>query len=379
MALIPVPSEQRQHLRSTTDSFDGEPGLMPGPAPGLAVTGLDDRRWLEFAGSHREATVFHHPAWSQVLVAAYGYRPSVLLQDDTNGAVAAGIPTLEVQRLSPRRRFTALPFTDYCPPLATSEDSLAALTTALLRWQRSGHIHQLVVHGDMSSIAGIHVVSRAVRHLLPLDCTREEYLRRIKGNQVDRAIKKAQREGVTARISRTEADTDTFYQLHVETRRRQGVPVQPKRFFRLLWRLVIDRGLGFVVLAQKDGQPIAGAVYLAWNDHVIYKYGASDARFWDLRPNNLVMWTAIEWACVHGYRDLDFGRSDIDNHGLREFKRRWGAVEIPLNYSYVTTARPAPWPGLSRQIMARIIQSSPSVVCRLTGELLYGRLPGLAS
>ena len=352
---------------------------MPDASAGLAVTGLDDPRWLDFAGSHGEATVFHHPAWSRVLVDAYGYRPSILFQLDRDGAVAAGMPVLEVQRFSPRRHFTSLPFTDYCPPLATSEDALAELTAALLRWQRGSKVHQFVVHGRLSSIAGIQIVPRAVRHLLPLGCTRQDFLQRIKGTQVDRAIKKAQREGVTARISRSEADTDTFYQLHLQTRRRQGVPVQPKRFLRLLWKHVIDQGLGFVVLAHKDGQPVAGAIYLAWNHHLIYKFGASDARFWELRPNNLVMWTAIDWACEHGYRELDFGRSDIDNHGLREFKRRWGALEVPLDYSYLTSAPVRPLPGLGRQVLARIIQSSPPVVCRLTGELLYGRVPGLAS
>jgi lipid II:glycine glycyltransferase (peptidoglycan interpeptide bridge formation enzyme) len=223
------------------------------------------------------------------------------------------------------------------------------------------------------------MTSHAVRHVLPLECTPDEFLRRIKGTQVDRAIRKAQRQHVTARVSRSEADADTFYRLHLQTRRRQGVPVQPRRFFRLLWRLVIDQGLGFVVLAHKDGDPIAGAVYLAWNGHLIYKYGASDARFWELRPNNLVMWSAIEWACEHGFRDLDFGRSDSENHGLREFKRRWGAVELPLIYSYVSDTAARPLPAFGRQVLARVIQSSPSVVCRLTGELLYGRLPGLAS
>lgn len=352
---------------------------MRDPAPRLEAAGLDDPRWLEFAGSLAEATAFHHPAWSRVLVDAYGYRPSILFQLDREGAVAAGMPLLEVQRFSPRRRFTSLPFTDYCPPLAASEDALAQLTIGLLRWQRSSKVHQLVVHGSLSPAAGIHTVPRAVRHVLQLGGTGQDFLRRIKGTQVDRAIKKAQREGVTARVSRSEVDTDTFYQLHLQTRRRQGVPVQPKRFLRLIWKHVIDQGLGFVVLAHKDGQAIAGAIYLAWNDHLIYKFGASDSRFWDLRPNNLVMWTAIDWACEHGYRDLDFGRTDIDNHGLREFKRRWGAVEVPLDYSYLTTAPAQPAPGLGRQVLARIIQSSPSVVCRLTGELLYGRLPGLAS
>jgi CelD/BcsL family acetyltransferase involved in cellulose biosynthesis len=348
-------------------------------APALAVTGLDDPRWLDFAGSQAQATVFHHPAWSRVLVDAYGYRPRILLELDHRGAVAAGMPLLDVQRFSPRRRFSSLPFTDYCPPLARSDQALAELTAGLLRWQRINRAHQLVVHGELSRSPSIAMRPRAVRHVLPLGCSSDEFLERIKGTQVHRAIKKAQREGLTARISRSAADIDTFYQLHVQTRRRQGIPVQPKRFFRLIWKHVIDQGLGFVVLALKDDQPTAGAIFLAWNQNLIYKFGASNPRFWQLRPNNLVMWTAIAWACEQGYRELDFGRSDIENAGLREFKRRWGALELPLVYSYLTPAPARPVPQLSMRVLASLIQRSPSFVCRIAGELLYGRFGGFAS
>jgi lipid II:glycine glycyltransferase (peptidoglycan interpeptide bridge formation enzyme) len=156
----------------------------------------------------------------------------------------------------------------------------------------------------------------------------------------------------------------------------------------LLWKHVIDKELGFVVLVHLDRQPVAGALYLAWNRNLIYKFGASDPRFWDLRPNNLAMWTAIEWACEHGYRTLDFGRTDLDNQGLRDFKSRWGAMELPLTYSYLGTrahpsaavaARRARLRKLALDAAGRVIRTSPPILCRATGALFYGRLQGFAS
>jgi lipid II:glycine glycyltransferase (peptidoglycan interpeptide bridge formation enzyme) len=180
-------------------------------------------------------------------------------------------------------------------------------------------------------------------------------------------------------VSRSREDLDVFYRLHLETRRRLGVPVQPKRFLDLLWEHVIQPGLGFIVLARRAGRPLAGAVFLAWNGNLIYKFGASDARSWELRPNNLVIWTAIDWACRNGFRQLDFGRSDLENQGLRDFKSRWGAPETPLVYSYVATSPPGSTPRLVMRAVAKLIRSSPPIVCRLLGEVLYGRVPGFAA
>jgi CelD/BcsL family acetyltransferase involved in cellulose biosynthesis len=354
--------------------------VPPGPGPpALAVTGGDDPGWRQFLASHPEATVFHHPAWSRVLTESYGYRSLVLLQRGRDETVVGGVPLLELPGSRRGRRFVSLPFTDYCPPLTTTAAGLSQLTSNLAGWLTTSGARQLTVHGELPATSGIQVVMRGLRHVLPLQGSSEQVRARINGSPVHRAIKKAQREGVVATLSRSADDLETFYRLHLQTRRRQGVPVQPKRFLQLLHKHVIAEGLGFLVLAHLDRRPVAGALFLAWNGNLIYKFGASDPRFWELRPNNLVMWEAINWACEHRYRQLDFGRTELDNRGLREFKSRWGAHELPLMYSHLPPARPGSIPRVVMQAMARVIQSSPPIVCRVTGELLYGRLPGLAS
>jgi CelD/BcsL family acetyltransferase involved in cellulose biosynthesis len=135
---------------------------------------------------------------------------------------------------------------------------------------------------------------------------------------------------------------------------------------------VIAGGQGFVALAEHDGAPIAGAVFLGWNGCLIYKYGASDPGSWELRPNNLLFWKAMEWGCEQGYQVLDFGKTDLENQGLRDFKSRWGATEVPLAYASVSDSAPQPRNGRAMGLLSRVITSTPPITARLVGELLYG-------
>jgi CelD/BcsL family acetyltransferase involved in cellulose biosynthesis len=352
---------------------------VPPSPPALSVTGADDPRWRRFLASHSDATLFHHPAWSRALAEAYGYHAFALIQPGSDGTIVAGLPLLELSGGRRGRRLAALPFTDYCPPLATTAADLVTLASNLVFWREAIGAAQLTIHGSLPAVDGVDVVMRAVRHVLPLSCSSRQFLDRISGTPVHRAIKKAQREGVVATLGRSLEDVEIFYRLHLQTRRRQGVPVQPKRFVHLLWTHVISQGLGFFVHAHHDSRPIASALFLAWNGNLIYKFGASDPQRWHLRANNLVMWTAIGWGCDQGYRLLDFGRTDLDNIGLRDFKGRWGAHELPLLYSHVPPVGRRTVPAVAMRAMTRVIQWSPPIVCRVTGELLYGRVPEFIS
>ena len=70
-----------------------------------------------------------------------------------------------------------------------------------------------------------------------------------------------------------------FFGLHLATRHRLGVPSQPKRFFDLGSGSVLEprSSLGFVLVAEQEGRPVASAVFLQAAGTVVYKYSASDA------------------------------------------------------------------------------------------------------
>jgi CelD/BcsL family acetyltransferase involved in cellulose biosynthesis len=345
------------------------PAMSVGPP--LTVCDGSDQGWLAFVQSHPEATTFHHPAWLSLLAETYGYRPLVLTLTDARGEVVAGMPLLEVRSRLTGCRFVSLPFTDYCPPLARDAASLARFSAGFADWTRSAGDPRVEIRGAMPAARGVLASVVGVRHILPLEPDSQRVRVRFKRER-DKGIRKALREGVDVRLTQSLDGLAAFYRLHCLTRRKLGVPVQPKRFFDGLGKMIIQRDFGFLLLAYKSEQPIAGAVFLSWNGQLIIKYSASDPAQLRFRPNNLVFWTGIEWGCRNGCRLFDFGRTDFDDRGLRDFKSGWASTEVPLEYSYVRTAPPRSQAGLAMRTASMIIRFSPPIVARGLGELFYG-------
>jgi CelD/BcsL family acetyltransferase involved in cellulose biosynthesis len=175
-------------------------------------------------------------------------------------------------------------------------------------------------------------------------------------------------------VTNAAADLPVFYGLHLRTRRRLGVPVQPRRFLAALWRRLVEPGLGCAVLAEEPGGgAVAAGLFLAPSAATaVLKFSASEPAVWHLKPNHLVTWGAIEWACARGCAALDFGRSELHHAGLRRYKASWGADEVPLVHTCLGHSGAAlAGPGRLRGAMAAVIRRSPPVVCRALGELLY--------
>jgi len=338
-------------------------------APTLELAAIDDPRWTAFIESRPDATLFHHPAWVQVLAEAYGYHAFLIVHRDEDGNIVAGMPVLDVRNALRGRRQISLPFTDSCPPLARNAQQLTFFAQELTRWQVDAQ-SSIEIHGVLPDLDGIDRVQVGFGHQLSLERDPARVFSRFHPN-IRRWIRKSVREGLTVRLGTSPADLEPFYRLHWQTRRRLGVPLQPRCFFDSLWRRVIEPGFGFVAFVYLRERPIAADLFLAWNGTLIGKFNASDQQFWSLRPNNLVVWAGIEWACRRGYRVLDFGKTDSDNGGLRDFKMGWGSTEVPLFYSYLGGPAPSPRDGLAARVLTRVIQASPPVVCRVAGELLY--------
>lgn len=330
-----------------------------------------DDRWGAFVDSIPEATIFHIPAWIDLLAECYGYVPFAVVICDAKGEIQAGLPMMEVSSPLTGRRWVSLPFTDHCNPLYTEDTPPPELFEYIHELQVRQGVPRVEVRSPIPIDGQAYSDNDQVLHQLSLSAETQEVYRGFHRSQVRRNIARAEREGVQVRWAEDERDLDVFYDLHLKTRHRLGVPVQPRRYFELLWQRIIGAGLGFILLAHKDSVPIAGAVFLTYKTTLVYKYGASDSDYWGLRPNHLLFWTSIRWGCEHGYSLFDWGKAKVGNTGLRNFKNGWGAEESVLTYSVMSDTPPKHIQDRLSSIMGTFIRHTPSWMCRATGELLY--------
>jgi CelD/BcsL family acetyltransferase involved in cellulose biosynthesis len=333
---------------------------------------IDIDQWHDYAAGHCRGSVFHHRNWLDLLMRQYGY-PCRIFAIRSGGAITAAIPFLETRGLSGKRKLISLPFTDWMEILADRDDDAAALLGAL-RQAPLQNYGTVVVRTDRP-LAGEPVSNGWVRHELPLQDGFDAAIARV-SHAVRATIRKAEHQGFTFE-RRTDAEAiEEFYRLHLLTRKKLGVPIQPRSFFRLFEQYILRAKLGFVAVIRHAGEAIAAAVFLTHGQMCIYKYGASHPGALQLRPNDWVIYNALRIAFDEGYSRFDFGVCRLQNEGLRHFKRKWRARELPVHSEYIVgQGSPSVEDGLPMRVASAMIRRGPAICCRAIGALLYKYSP----
>lgn len=337
---------------------------------------LHDSRWATFIEGHLDASVFHTPQWLEALRRTYRYEPVALTTTAPGKDLTNGIVFCRVQSWLTGRRMVSLPFSDHCQPLVGSEKELECLVSALederdaTRWT---HVEIRPILQPARTPTYLEKAQTFCFHRLDLRSSLEELFRGFHKDCVQRKIRRAQREALCYKDGRSETLLQQFYQLLVLTRRRQRVPPQPLVWFRNLIECMGDRLR--IRVAYKDGRPVAGILTLRHKDTLVYKYGGSDRRFSNLGGMQLLLWKAIEEAKCAGLSEFDMGRSEPENHGLIDFKKRWGAAQCESAYLHCRTRRS--WPSAAAcgvRVARQVFALAPDGFVVAVGRALYRHL-----
>jgi CelD/BcsL family acetyltransferase involved in cellulose biosynthesis len=331
-------------------------------------------RWDSLVTPRADHSIFHRSAWARVLAETYGHRP-FYLSIVAAGAGEALVPLMEVNSPVTGRRGVSLPFADFAGPLWSAPHQASEAYEAMLELAKERKWKRLEIRGDASPPPGVRSFRSYHAHELDLSQGIEAIEKKLHSS-ARRSIQKSERSGLELAVRRDPAAVREFYHLHSHTRRRHGLPPQPFGFFEAIGRHVIEPGLGDIVLAHRGGTPVAGAVFFHSGGRAIYKFGASDTAFWELRPNHLVMWAAIRHLAANGCRSLHFGRTSAGDDGLNRFKQSWSAACSSLDYfrhdpvrsAWVTETTP---PSESHPL---IFGRLPISINRVAGRLIYPHL-----
>jgi CelD/BcsL family acetyltransferase involved in cellulose biosynthesis len=335
---------------------------------------LCDPDWDRLVLSHPDCGFFHSAAWAKVLARTYRHKP-LYLSFFQQGRPAALVPMMEVRSPFTGRRGVCLPFSDFCEPLIFDEGVAQKVLDKIEGLARERTWRRFEIRGGRGILPAASAARQFYGHRLALSESGEELLARF-ASPVRRAIRKAQKSGLAVQVATTREAIVEFYRLHVRTRRRHGIPPQPFSFFRNIYREAIEKGQGFVVLVGSGTKSLAAAVFLQFGRTGLYKFGASDESYQEFRGNNLVMWEAIRFLIRRGCQVLHFGRTAIENEGLRRFKMGWGTEEELIEY-FEFDVEAETWKNAGCDgsgFYNKIFRRLPLVLNRFAGSVLYPHL-----
>ncbi len=287
----------------------------------------------------KDIPYYYSQTWLNLITTLYGHRIIPLLTTNQAGQVTGFLPLCLIQSPLTGRRLVALPYSDYCPMLA-SDDSIAnELITRAIELAHQYKVRYLELRTGPNEVLARRTdlieTDLCIRPLLSLSPNPDTVWSRLR-KPVQQQVNKSQKLGVQVRIAQQRKEVAHYYRLHLQTcAKKHGVPAPPAQFFYSLWDSFAANGTMQLLLAEYQNKIIAGMMIIALgNKTVKCAYGASDKRYLYLAPNNLLMWTAIKWGCEHNYQVLDMGLTSRMGKGLMDYKLRWGAVPEPLPYYF---------------------------------------------
>ena len=355
---------------------------------------LDDPRLLTFLAAQPGATVYHHPAWLRTLCAEYDRKILILACAEQDGGLLGIFPLMYTRGLPlplvgglAETRIASLPRTPIAGPLGQNENVLRLLLKAAMERVsgQAGVRLQIRTEGPVLDglVDGVSGTSWRQSFVLPLPEDPTQLKIGSSATQRSRirwSVKKARSLGLRVRMASPGESLDEWYGLYLQTMRRIVVPPRSLRFFRAMQEQLEPLGLLKIMVAERDtaGNPelIAGSLFLMYGDRVFYAFTGCPAKYFSLRPHDLIQWEAIQWAAQHGYREYDLGEVSEGDAELASFKAKWGAQERTL-YRYYhpqieaaavhSSAISSHQSGFKAALWRRM---SPRVTARV-GNLLY--------
>jgi lipid II:glycine glycyltransferase (peptidoglycan interpeptide bridge formation enzyme) len=169
-------------------------------------------------------------------------------------------------------------------------------------------------------------------------------------------IRLAGRRGLTVRVG-GEADLSALYRMYAETALRDGFVIREEGYYRTVWTTFMRCERAEPLIAEFQGQIVAGVIIFYFADRAWYLYGMSSREHHEKMPNYLLQWEAIRRAKARGCRIYDlWGAPDQFEEsdplwGVYRFKcglggavvRHIGAWDLPVRpwiYRLYTQALP---------------------------------------
>ncbi len=343
----------------------------------VEIDPLNDPRFSELEKRTPYGSIFTSAKWLRVLQRTYDFSIRGTAIEDASGRLTGALAHVCVSDMR-GKRLVSLPFSDYCDPLVADPSVWSQLVSALVQ-QRIPLTFRCLHNETVLGNPSFKQFKDAKWHSVDLTRSLDEIWNSVESSS-QRAMRKAQKQGVQVRKAESKKDLRTFYELHAGVRNQKyRMLAQPYSFFDCIWDEFLEEGHGFLLLAEVDGQVVAGTMYLRHGQTIYYKFNASDLGQLQFRPNDLLVWEGIRRAKEEmDCSSFDFGLSDSDQDGLLRFKRKFATEEKTIRFMqhrstrWETRTTEAEWshvlPALTELFTSK---SVPAGVAEQASSLLY--------
>jgi CelD/BcsL family acetyltransferase involved in cellulose biosynthesis len=295
--------------------------------------------WNNYLSS-THSTVYHTLEWRSVLENLFHYRTFYALCRHNRDIVGI-LPLAFVRSWITGKRVVSLPYSQYGGPIVSDVRALDCMVEHLVGYLSQGFEYVRLrprerLDEGVVDRAGLKKLDYYARCVIPLENRNDDDVREHLHKSVIRSIKASIRAGIHIENCDYQHDGDIIQTMMFQTCKKHGVPPYPPTLLDAIHEKLVSKNLARTFVARLEGRVIAALIMFTMSGEGIYAYNFSDRKYLRLRPNNALIWAAIQWSLENRLSIFDLGISSPQDNQLLPFKKRWGAVEHTLREYFIT-------------------------------------------
>ena len=305
---------------------------------------IDIQDWRSFVLNHFNGNIFQTPEYYKVLEQSQEFEPifiGAFQNKSLTGILLGVIQSENIKYIKP--------LTSRCivwgGPLAYDNEIAKHLLHTL-----NSTISKRVLYAQFRNIKSVKYLDKS---FLAAGYEYENHLDILidlrKGSEVlwnemnknrRKEIKKGLKKGVYVDIINLNEDPSSnleeLYRILKLLYKKIGLPFPSINFFENAIKIFEPIGFMKTFVAKFSGKIIGFRMVLIYKDLIYDWYAASDPKYLEYRPNDILPWEIIKWGSENGYETFDFGGAGKPNeqYGVREYKERFGGTMVSFGRYY---------------------------------------------
>jgi len=336
----------------------------------------DTGEWNEYVHSHNNANIYHQIGWKTIIEDTFGHTGYYLVAKN-HGTIRGLLPLFFIKSRLFGRFLISLPFLDRAGVIADTPQIAALLCEAAIAMAQQTRVDFLELRNQEEiSHVDFLAATHKVNFVLPSEAAADILWKKVLQKNVKNKVRKAWKNEISTDIGSSTQYINDFYKVYCIHMRYLGTPVYPRNFFLNMLNEFPNNLKVF--LAKYEDRIIGGKIVLGFKDTIYFIAQYSLRKYNEFHPNNLLYWSAIEYASKNGYKFCDMGRSNKDS-GPYNFKKQWGAEPRQLYWQYyLNTSNQVPQVGPANPKFSWAISLWKRLPLRLTqivGPLISRHIP----
>jgi serine/alanine adding enzyme len=292
---------------------------------------LDTGEWNEYVYNNNDSNIYHLISWKTIIEETFGHKGYYLVAKD-NGIVRGLLPLFFIKSRLFGRYLISLPFLDRAGVIADNPQIATLLCEAAIAMAQQTQVDFLELRnqGEINHVDLITATPK-VNFVLSSELGADILWKKVLQKNVKNKVRKAWKNEISIDIGSNGQYINDFYNVYCIHMRYLGTPVHPRIFFNNMLNEFPNKLK--VILAKHKTKVIGGKIIIVFKDTLYFIAQYSLRQYNEFHPNNLLYWSAIEYASNNGYKFCDMGRSNIDS-GPFYFKKQWGTEIHQLYWQY---------------------------------------------